>query len=122
MTNKNRNKINSEVAILNSFVWSRFKTKKEIALKYKDLVEEFFEVKNIQIINSENDIKEEDIDKISFITIPVDKTRYEDEAEMDFNLIFTLNIADWSFIDIDLYYLKDNAWQYYITEYWYEYQ
>ena len=56
------------------------------------------------------------------VQCPVDKkTRYDDESELDFCLIGNLDKGE-IFCDFDLYYLKDNANKFYITEVGYTFE
>jgi hypothetical protein len=86
---------------------------KEVIVKLESLVTKRFE--SLTGINSF-------LRGLFVVRCPVEeKTRYDDESQMDFNLIGNLK-KDNIFCDFDIYYIKDNANRYYITEVGYEFE
>lgn len=79
--------------ILNSFIWRRFKDIDWIEWCLEQVLSDALE------------------QKIKF----EEATRESEHEDMDFNLLFECYI-DWELHDVDLYYIKDNEWNAYITE------
>jgi len=109
---------------LEKLVWRRIESSSLLA---KEILDIFIKdnVINwyIAIINS-NDIKifEDNNENASYIVIPENKTRYDDESHLDFNFTTVLRLGDEIYSYIDIYYLIDNNNNFYITEVWIDFE